>query len=147
MSKGKVRDIYATSDPSSLLFVATDRISAFDVVLRNVSMTNDIVTMSTKNKIKGIPDKGCLLNRISAFWFEKLRDVVPNHVITTDVDSMPEDVRQYKNQLQGRSMLVKKAKVVQMEAIVRGYLTGILIFTELTLPILILLERLCLGRV
>ncbi|KAF8586455.1 SAICAR synthetase [Ramaria rubella] len=107
VSKGKVRDIYATSNPSTLLFVATDRISAYDVVLRN-----------------GIPEKGKLLNKISAFWFEKLRDVVANHVITTAVDSMPEDVRRYKSELQGRSMLVKNASVVPIEAIVRGYLTG-----------------------
>lgn len=94
------------------------------------------IQQALNKTIKGIPGKGCLLNKISAFWFDKLRDVVPNHVITTDVDSMPEDVRQYRSQLLGRSMLVRKATVVQIEAIVRGYLTGILGIAELAMPIL-----------
>ncbi|EGO31062.1 hypothetical protein SERLADRAFT_353724 [Serpula lacrymans var. lacrymans S7.9] len=106
-SKGKVRDVYLTSSPDHLLFAATDRISVFDVILRN-----------------GVPDKGKLLTKISLFWFDKLKDIVPNHVVTADVDSMPEEVRQYKDQLEGRVMLVKKAKIIPMEAIVRGYLTG-----------------------
>ena len=107
LSKGKVRDIYATSSPSYLLFVATDRISAFDVILKN-----------------GIPEKGKLLTKISLFWFEKLGGIIPNHFVTADVDEMPEEVRQYKTVLQGRAMLVKKAEVIPLEAIVRGYLSG-----------------------
>ncbi|PFH46475.1 hypothetical protein AMATHDRAFT_183411 [Amanita thiersii Skay4041] len=107
LSKGKVRDIYATSSPDHLLFVASDRISAYDVILRN-----------------GIPDKGKLLTQISLFWFSKLRHIIPNHVVTANVDNMPDDVRQYKQQIEGRAMLVRKADVVPIEAIVRGYLTG-----------------------
>ncbi|RXW11553.1 hypothetical protein EST38_g14301 [Candolleomyces aberdarensis] len=107
ISKGKVRDIYSTSSPDHLLFVASDRISAYDVILRN-----------------GIPGKGKLLTQISLFWFNKLADIIPNHFVTADVDQMPEEVRQYKDQLEGRTMLVRKAEVVQLEAIVRGYVTG-----------------------
>lgn len=107
LSKGKVRDVYTTSSTDHLLFVATDRISAFDVILKN-----------------GIPDKGKLLTKISLFWFEKLGEIIPNHFVTSDVDEMPEEVRKYKNVLEGRAMLVKKAEVIPLEAIVRGYLTG-----------------------
>ncbi|KAJ7682322.1 phosphoribosylaminoimidazole-succinocarboxamide synthase [Mycena polygramma] len=107
LSKGKVRDIYATSDPDSLLFVATDRISAYDVILKN-----------------GIPDKGALLTEISRFWFTKLGHIIPNHFITADIDAMPSEIHEYKEQLAGRAMLVRKAQVVPLEAIVRGYLTG-----------------------
>ncbi|EJD48249.1 phosphoribosylaminoimidazole-succinocarboxamide synthase [Auricularia subglabra TFB-10046 SS5] len=107
ISKGKVRDIYSTSNPQALLFVASDRISAYDVILKN-----------------GIPNKGRLLTQLSRFWFEKLRDVIPNHLITCNIDEMPEEVRQYRDQLDGRTMLVKKASVIPLEAIVRGYLTG-----------------------
>ncbi|TEB33098.1 SAICAR synthetase [Coprinellus micaceus] len=107
LSKGKVRDIYSTSSPDHLLFVASDRISAYDVILRN-----------------GIPEKGKLLTKISLFWFNKLADIIPNHFVTADVNEMPEEVRQYKDQLEGRTMLVKKAQVVPLEAIVRGYITG-----------------------
>ncbi|KAJ3544417.1 hypothetical protein NMY22_g2787 [Coprinellus aureogranulatus] len=107
ISKGKVRDIYATSSPDHLLFVASDRISAYDVILRN-----------------GIPEKGKLLTKISLFWFNKLADIIPNHFVTADIDQMPEEVRQYKDQLEGRTMLVRKAQVVPLEAIVRGYVTG-----------------------
>ncbi|KAH7094011.1 phosphoribosylaminoimidazole-succinocarboxamide synthase [Auriculariales sp. MPI-PUGE-AT-0066] len=107
LSKGKVRDIYATSDPDALLFVATDRISAYDVILKN-----------------GIPRKGVLLTQLSRFWFDYLRDVVPNHLLTSNIDEMPEEVRQCRDQLDGRTMLVRKASVVPLEAIVRGYLTG-----------------------
>ncbi|KAG6902483.1 hypothetical protein C0995_016060 [Termitomyces sp. Mi166 len=109
LSQGKVRDVYATSSPDHLLFVATDRISAYDVILKN-----------------GIPDKGKLLTQISLFWFKKLGHIIPNHFVTADVDEMPEDVRKYKGQLDGRAMLVKKASVVPLEAIVRGYLSGVL---------------------
>ncbi|KAG5335326.1 hypothetical protein C0989_001429 [Termitomyces sp. Mn162] len=107
LSQGKVRDVYATSSPNHLLFVATDRISAYDVILKN-----------------GIPDKGKLLTQLSLFWFKKLGDIIPNHFVTADVDEMPEEVRKYKDQLDGRAMLVEKASVVPLEAIVRGYLSG-----------------------
>jgi phosphoribosylaminoimidazole-succinocarboxamide synthase len=107
ISKGKVRDIYSTSSSDRLLFVATDRISAYDVILQN-----------------GIPDKGKLLTQISLFWFKKLADIIPNHFVTADVDGMPEEVHKYMDQLDGRAMLVRKAEVVPIEAIVRGYLTG-----------------------
>jgi len=107
ISKGKVRDIYATSSPDHLLFVATDRISAYDVILRN-----------------GIPDKGKLLTQLSLFWFSKLAHIIPNHLVTASIDEMPEEVRKYKTQLEGRTMLVKKAQVVPLEAIVRGYISG-----------------------
>ncbi|KAF9225429.1 SAICAR synthetase [Gyrodon lividus] len=107
VSRGKVRDIYATSSKDHLLFIATDRISVYDVILKN-----------------GIPDKGKLLTSISLFWFDKLKDIVPNHLVTANVDEMPEEVRQHRDQLEGRTMLVKKAKVIPIEAIVRGYLTG-----------------------
>lgn len=107
LSKGKVRDVYATSSPNHLLFVATDRISVYDVVLNS-----------------GIPDKGKLLTSISLFWFDKLKHIIPNHLVTVNIDEMPDEVRQYREQLEGRTMLVRKAKVVPMEAIVRGYITG-----------------------
>ncbi|KAF8647211.1 hypothetical protein AX16_006849 [Volvariella volvacea WC 439] len=107
VSRGKVRDVYATSSPDHLLFVATDRISAYDVILKN-----------------GIPDKGKLLTELSLFWFKKLGHIIPNHFVTTNIDEMPEEVRQYRDQLEGRAMLVRKAKVVPLEAIVRGYLSG-----------------------
>lgn len=107
LSKGKVRDVYATSSPDHLLFVATDRISVYDVILNS-----------------GIPDKGKLLTSISLFWFEKLKHIIPNHLVTVNIDEMPDEVRQYREQLEGRTMLVRKAKVVPMEAIVRGYITG-----------------------
>ncbi|KAI0692284.1 hypothetical protein BC835DRAFT_1357964 [Cytidiella melzeri] len=107
LSKGKVRDIYSTSSPDHLLFVASDRISAYDVILRN-----------------GVPDKGKILTKISLFWFNKLSHVIPTHFVTANIDEMPEEVRQYKEQLEGRTMLVRKAKVIPLEAIVRGYLTG-----------------------
>ncbi|KIJ66309.1 hypothetical protein HYDPIDRAFT_86544 [Hydnomerulius pinastri MD-312] len=107
ISRGKVRDVYATSSKDHLLFVATDRISVYDVILKN-----------------GIPDKGKLLTSISLFWFKELEDIVPNHLVTADIDKMSEEVKQYGDQLEGRTMLVKKAKVIPIEFIVRGYLTG-----------------------
>lgn len=73
---------------------------------------------------QGIPDKGKLLTKISCFWFDKLKDIIPNHFVTANVDEMPEEIRKYKDQLDGRAMLVRKAKVVPLEAIVRGYITG-----------------------
>jgi len=107
LSKGKVRDIYATSSPEHLLFVASDRISAYDVILKN-----------------GVPDKGRVLTELSLFWFDKLRSVIPNHVVASRIEEMPEEVRQNGGQLEGRSILVRKAEVIQLEAIVRGYITG-----------------------
>ena len=104
--RGKVRDVYAVDD-HALLIVATDRISAFDCVLPTP-----------------IQRKGEVLTALSEFWFQQLRDVVPNHLITTDVSRMPESVQQYAAELQGRSMLVKRAEVFPVECVVRGYLVG-----------------------
>lgn len=104
-SQGKVRDIYDCG--TSLLMVASDRISAFDVILPDE-----------------IPYKGEILTRVSAFWFDKFADIVPNHVITTDPASFPVQFSEYADYLAGRSMLVKKAKTIPIECIVRGYLTG-----------------------
>ncbi|CAO3637530.1 unnamed protein product [Cunninghamella echinulata] len=106
IARGKVRDLYEVDD-KSLLFVATDRISAFDVIMKNV-----------------IPGKGKILTQLSLFWFDLLKDVLPNHLITADFDAMPENVQAYRDQLEGRSILVKKMKVLPIEAIVRGYITG-----------------------
>jgi phosphoribosylaminoimidazole-succinocarboxamide synthase len=105
MVKGKVRDIFDLGD--QLLIVVTDRISAFDCVFPNL-----------------IPHKGNVLNMIANFWFDYTKDVVDNHVITTDVQSYPAPYNQYVTQLQGRSMLVKKVEIVPVECIVRGYLEG-----------------------
>ena len=104
-SHGKVRDIYDCGD--SLLMVASDRISAFDYILPDE-----------------IPYKGEILSRISAFWFNRFKDLMPNHLITMDVSGYPDEYRKYGEYLTGRSMLVKKAKTVPIECIVRGYLTG-----------------------
>lgn len=105
MRRGKVRDIYDLGD--ALLFIATDRISAFDVVLPN-----------------GIPGKGQVLNRMSLFWFDLLKDVVANHLITADINRYPEPLKKYREILEGRSMLVVKAERVDAECIVRGYISG-----------------------
>jgi phosphoribosylaminoimidazole-succinocarboxamide synthase len=105
-ASGKVRDVYDIDD-NQLLFVASDRISAFDYVLAT-----------------GIPHKGRILNQISLFWFDFLADVVPNHLITADVDKYPAQVRKYADQLRGRSMLVRRAEIFPVECIVRGYLSG-----------------------
>lgn len=104
-SHGKVRDIYDCGD--SLLMVASDRISAFDFILPDE-----------------IPYKGEILTRISAFWFDKFSSLVPNHLVSMDVADYPEEYQRYADYLVGRSMLVKKAQTVPVEAIVRGYLTG-----------------------
>lgn len=104
-ARGKVRDIYSLGD--QLLFVATDRISAFDHVLAT-----------------GIPGKGKILTQLSIFWFEFLKDVVPNHLITADVSRYPSELTQYRNELEGRSMLVKRAQMFPVECVVRGYLSG-----------------------
>ncbi len=103
--RGKVRDIYDLGE--SLLIIATDRISAFDVVLPNA-----------------IPEKGRVLTSISRYWFSRTADIVPNHLITDAVDSYPPECRRHAAVLEGRSMLVRKAKPLPVECIVRGYLTG-----------------------
>ena len=103
--RGKVRDIYDLGD--ALLIVTTDRISAFDVIMN-----------------EGIPDKGYVLTQISAFWFNQMTDIVPNHIISTDVRDFPAECQKYSDILEGRSMLVKKAAPLPVECIVRGYLAG-----------------------
>jgi phosphoribosylaminoimidazole-succinocarboxamide synthase len=105
-ARGKVRDIYALRD-NELLFVATDRISAFDHVLGS-----------------GIPDKGKILTQLSLFWFDFLKITVPNHLITTAVADFPPELQPFTAQLEGRSMLVKRAKMFPVECVVRGYLSG-----------------------
>ncbi|CAK9783584.1 hypothetical protein CC85DRAFT_287776 [Cutaneotrichosporon oleaginosum] len=125
LSKGKVRDIYAlpdAADADKLLFVATDRISAFDVIMDN-----------------GIPHKGATLTQLSMFWFHKLQHIIPHHVLTPSLagpapaclqggttawDEFPASLAEYRAQLEGRSMIVRKCEVVKIEAIVRGYITG-----------------------
>ena len=102
---GKVRDVYDLGD--SLLIVATDRISAFDYILAT-----------------GIPDKGRVLTQLSAFWFQKLAQVVPNHFVTMDVDAFPAAVRAEATALDGRSMLVRKTAPIEIECVARGYLSG-----------------------
>jgi phosphoribosylaminoimidazole-succinocarboxamide synthase len=104
-STGKVRDIYAFD--SQLLIVATDRISAFDFIMPNP-----------------VPGKGEVLTRMSAFWFGKMADILPNHVISTNPDEYPAVCAPYRDLLRGRSMLVKKAKPLPVECVVRGYLSG-----------------------
>ena len=103
--RGKVRDLYEVDD--KLLMVATDRISAFDVVMDNP-----------------VPNKGKVLTSLSLFWFDFLSDILPNHLITADVDKYPAACAPYADMLRGRSMLVKKAKPLPVECIVRGYLSG-----------------------
>src|SRR5208282_2064547 len=105
VSRGKVRDIYDLGD--SLLIVATDRISAFDVVMPDP-----------------IPDKGIILTQLSEFWLRYLSEVIDNHLISTDLARFPEVCRPYASMLRGRTMWVKKAKVLPVECIVRGYLAG-----------------------
>src|SRR5271166_3965277 len=105
-ASGKVRDVYQL-DNKHLLFVATDRISAFDYVLAT-----------------GIPHKGRVLTQISLFWFKFLDGIVANHVVTADVQQYPAALHKYADQLRGRSMLVTKAEMVPVECVVRGYLSG-----------------------
>ena len=105
IGRGKVRDLYAVGD--ALLLVATDRISAFDHVLGS-----------------GIPGKGKILTQISLFWFDLLADIVPNHLIATEVKDFPAQLHPYADQLQGRSMLVKRAAMFPVECVARGYLAG-----------------------
>jgi phosphoribosylaminoimidazole-succinocarboxamide synthase len=105
LGRGKVRDLYAIGD--NLLLVATDRISAFDHVLGT-----------------GIPGKGKILTQISLFWFELLSDIVPNHILSANVDDFPAELHPYRDQLEGRSMLVKRAQMFPVECVARGYLAG-----------------------
>jgi len=105
-ASGKVRDVYDIDD-QQLLFVASDRISAFDYILAT-----------------GIPHKGSVLNQISLFWFDYLADIVPNHLITADVDKYPANLKKYSDQLRGRSMLVRRAEMFPVECVVRGYISG-----------------------
>ncbi len=105
VGRGKVRDLYAVGD--ALLMVATDRISAFDHVLGT-----------------GIPDKGKILTQISLFWFDLVRDIVPNHLIATNVADFPAELHKYADQLEGRSMLVKRAQMFPVECVARGYIAG-----------------------
>ncbi|HUY81074.1 MAG TPA: phosphoribosylaminoimidazolesuccinocarboxamide synthase [Acidobacteriaceae bacterium] len=104
-ARGKVRDIYTVGE--QLLLVATDRISAFDHVLAN-----------------GIPGKGKVLTQLSLFWFKFLQDIVPNHLITADLNQYPKELAAYRDELEGRSMLVKRAQMFPVECVVRGYLSG-----------------------
>ena len=105
LRRGKVRDVYAV-DGDRLLIVATDRISAFDVILGS-----------------GIPGKGRVLTQISLFWFDFLADI-PNHLISANVDEYPDAIRPYRDQLEGRSMLVRRARMIDIECVARGYLSG-----------------------
>lgn len=104
-ARGKVRDIYEVGD--YLLLVSTDRLSAFDVIMN-----------------QGIPYKGMVLTKISEFWFNLTSEIIPNHLITSNVSQYPEICSEYADELKGRSMLVKRAKVVPIECIVRGYISG-----------------------
>lgn len=108
LHRGKVRDMYEIpGHDDKLLMVATDRISAYDVVMDDP-----------------VPDKGKILTRLSLFWFDLLGDILPNHLITADINAYPEICHQYRDQLEGRSMLVRRSKVLPVECIVRGYLSG-----------------------
>jgi phosphoribosylaminoimidazole-succinocarboxamide synthase len=104
-ARGKVRDLYSLN--GQLLFVATDRISAFDYVLAT-----------------GIPEKGRVLTQLSLFWFDFLKDVVKNHLVTASVDQYPAPLKKYADDLRGRSMLVTKAQMIDIECVARGYLSG-----------------------
>ena len=105
VNRGKVRDIYDLGE--HLLIVTSDRISAFDVIMN-----------------EGIPNKGFVLTQISKFWFEKMTDIIPNHIVAMEVDEFPAATHKYRDQLAGRSMLVKKASPLPVECIVRGYVSG-----------------------
>ncbi|RJP43114.1 MAG: phosphoribosylaminoimidazolesuccinocarboxamide synthase [Desulfobacteraceae bacterium] len=105
IKRGKVRDLYDLGD--ALLMVATDRISAFDVIMPNP-----------------VPQKGEILTEISLFWFDRMADLVPNHLISSNVNDYPEACRPYADVLRGRSMLVRKAKPLPVECVVRGYISG-----------------------
>lgn len=104
ISSGKVRDIYEV-DNNKLMITVSDRISAFDFIMPNPVL-----------------DKGKILNKISEFWFDYVKDIIPNHIITTDFNEFPEEFK--KDEFKDRSMLVKKLKMLPIECIVRGYITG-----------------------
>lgn len=105
VNRGKVRDIYDLGE--HLLLVTSDRLSAFDVIMS-----------------EGIPKKGQVLNQISIFWFNQMADIIPNHIVATEVNDFPAVTHAYRDQLEGRSMLVKKARPLPVECIVRGYVSG-----------------------
>jgi len=105
VKRGKVRDIYEIDD--KYILVSSDRLSAFDVIMN-----------------EGIPKKGKVLTKISEFWFDYVKDEIDNHLISTNVDEYPEVCQKYKDELEGRSMLVKKAELIPLECIVRGYISG-----------------------
>ena len=105
LKRGKVRDIYDLD--KALLIISTDRVSAFDVILPN-----------------GIPGKGRILTAMSVYWFRIMEDIVPNHLIASEINDFPAHIKQYRSVIEGRSMLVKKAKPLPVECIVRGYLSG-----------------------
>ena len=107
VARGKVRDIYRSPSGDQLLIIASDRISAFDYILAS-----------------GIPDKGRVLTQMTLFWLEFLKDVTPNHLISANVDQYPAELHAYRDQLEGRSMLVKRARMVDIECVARGYLSG-----------------------
>lgn len=106
LSRGKVRDIYDV-DEKTLLIVTTDRMSAFDVIMN-----------------EPIPYKGVILNQITLFWMEKFKDIIPNHLIESDVNCFPAALAPWKDELEGRAVIVRKAKPLPVECIVRGYITG-----------------------
>ena len=106
LSRGKVRDIYDV-DEKTLLIVTTDRMSAFDVIMN-----------------EPIPYKGVILNQITLFWMEKFKDIIPNHLIESDVNRFPATLAPWKDELEGRAVIVRKAKPLPVECIVRGYITG-----------------------
>ncbi len=103
--RGKVRDVYEAGD--HYVIVSTDRLSAFDVIMN-----------------EGIPEKGKILNRISKFWFDYTKDIIPNHLVSLNVEDYPAECKPYRAELKDRSMLVKKAELIPIECIVRGYITG-----------------------
>ena len=105
INRGKVRDIYDLGE--HLLLVTSDRLSAFDVIMN-----------------EGIPKKGQVLNQFSIFWFNLMADIIPNHIVATEVDDFPVETHAYRDQIEGRSMLVKKAKPLPIECIVRGFISG-----------------------
>ena len=108
VARGKVRDIYrSSSGDDRLLIIASDRISAFDYILAS-----------------GIPDKGRVLTQMTLFWLEFLKEVTPNHLISAHVDEYPSELKPYRDQLEGRSMLVKRARMIDVECVARGYLSG-----------------------
>ena len=103
--RGKVRDIYEVGE--DLLIISTDRISAFDVIMD-----------------QGIPGKGAVLNQLAEFWFKKTEDIIENHLVTTDIGALPPELRKFSAELEGRSMLVRRAEPLPVECVVRGYLAG-----------------------